>query len=171
MRESVTRNSVHCNARYNVHSFLHEHDIHISMADGWFERLVAALEADGRGMRALSLAAKCGPNYIQQMISNGKRPTVDKLLSILEVLGEGKALEILIGARLSKTDVDFIQLFSALDPSAKDAALSFFRTLLERQQNQAQPSDFLEKAVSKSQKPQPTQTLEAPFPDDEESGT
>ena len=171
MPEALARNSVQFNTRHNVHSFMHERDINSAMADGWFERLVAALEADGRGMRALSLAAKCGPNYIQQMISNGKRPTVDKLLAILDVLGEERALEILIGTRLSKTDIDFIQFFSKLDPSAKDVALSFFRTLLERQQTQVQSSDFPEKIASRSQELQQTQTLGTPLLNSEKSGT
>ena len=103
------------------------------MADDWYSRLVSAIRADGRDMRALSLAAKCGPNYIQQMIKDGKRPTVDKLMSILDVLGEAKTFEILTGAQLTAEDLEFVRLTSSLDGDAKRAALSFFQALQAKQ--------------------------------------
>lgn len=38
------------------------------MHDGWFERLVAVIKADERDMKALSLEAGFGQNYVQQMV-------------------------------------------------------------------------------------------------------
>lgn len=34
------------------------------MMEAWFDRLVRAVEADGRSLRALSLAIGAGPNYV-----------------------------------------------------------------------------------------------------------
>lgn len=111
------------------------------MAEQWFERLIAAVRADGRGMRTLSLAAKCGPNYIQQMIKDGKRPSVDKLLSILDALGQYKAFEILTGVSIPKEDFELIHLMNQIDAPAKQAAASFFRAFLDQQQMQSLKSN------------------------------
>ncbi|CUX19954.1 MULTISPECIES: hypothetical protein [Agrobacterium tumefaciens complex] len=128
-----TRNSVQVNARHNVHHFFYRRAMNAGMEKGWYDRLVEAIKADGRSERAISLEAKCGPNYVQQMISDGKRPTVDKLMSLLDVLGEAKAFEILTGQKLADEDLEFIRLSAGLDPAQKRAALAFFQTLLERQ--------------------------------------
>lgn len=103
------------------------------MENGWFDRLTDAIKADGRSIRAISLEAKCGPNYIQQMLKDGKKPTVDKLMAILRVLGDAKTFEILTGQKITKEDMEFIRLSAGLDEDAKRAALSFFQLLLTKQ--------------------------------------
>jgi hypothetical protein len=102
----------------------------------WFDRLEAAIKADGRDMKTISLAAKCGPNYVQQMLKERKRPGVDKFISIISVLGSAKAFEILTGQRLNDEDLEFIRLASLLEPEAKKAAVSFFQSLQAKQDTQ-----------------------------------
>lgn len=128
-----TRDSVQVNARHNVQHIFYWRAKNGDMEKGWYDRLVEAIKGDGRSERAISLEAKCGPNYVQQMISGGKRPTVDKLMALLDVLGEAKAFEILTGQKLVDEDLEFIRLSAGLDPAQKRAALAFFQTLLERQ--------------------------------------
>lgn len=99
------------------------------MDDSWFERLVAVIEADGRDMKALSREAGCGQNYVQQMIKNGKQPTVGRFVSLLAVLGRPASLHVILGADLSAEDEELIRLVSGLPDERKRKALAFFREL------------------------------------------
>lgn len=92
-----------------------------SMDDKWFERFVELIEADGRGMKAISLAAKCGENYVQQMVKNGKRPTVDKFMAILDVLGSASAVYVLTGFKLSSADLEIIKRLSSASAERRKA--------------------------------------------------
>ncbi|MGV1752822.1 hypothetical protein [Agrobacterium sp. CG674] len=135
-----TRYSVQVNARYNVQHKIYRRASKCVMKQGWYERLIEAIKSDGRSVRAISLEAKCGPNYVQQMMTDGKRPTVDKLMAILEVLGEARTFEVLTGEKIDDEDIEFIRLSSGLDSSQKKAALDFFRSLLTKQGDPA-PED------------------------------
>lgn len=120
-----TRNNVRRYPAWRVNGYI--------MNEDWFDRLEAAIKADGRDMKTISLAAKCGPNYVQQMLKERKRPGVDKFISIISVLGSAKAFEILTGQRLNADDLEFIRMASLLDPEAKKAAVSFFQSLKMKQ--------------------------------------
>lgn len=91
------------------------------MDENWFERLVELIEADGRGMKAISLAAKCGENYVQQMVRGGKRPTVDKFMAILGVLGSASAVYVLTGFKLSSADIEIIKVLSSENEEKRKA--------------------------------------------------
>lgn len=100
-----------------------------AMKEGWRERLVRAIEEDGRDMKAISLAAKCGPNYVQQIVTNGKAPGADRLVRLLQVLGRPASLHIILGAELTPEDEALVQAVSTLSPDQKATALAFFQTL------------------------------------------
>ncbi len=91
------------------------------MDDKWFDRFVDLIETDGRGMKAISLAAKCGENYVQQMVKNGKRPTVDKFMAILDVLGSASAVYVLTGFKLSSADLEIIKRLSSASEERRKA--------------------------------------------------
>lgn len=111
------------------------------MENTWFDRLIEAIKADGRDMRTISLAAKCGPNYVQQMIKDNKHPGIDRFIRIVNVLGASKAFHILTGKALSDADLEFLATASQLDEDTKKQAVSLFRTILEKQESQAQSLD------------------------------
>lgn len=111
------------------------------MENNWFDRLVEAIKADGRDMRTISLAAKCGPNYVQQMIKENKHPGVDRFIRIVNVLGATSAFQILTGQALSDADLEFLSTASKLDEDTKKKAVSLFRSILETQESQALPLD------------------------------
>lgn len=69
------------------------------MKSGWFERLVEVIEADDREYKAISQAAGLGQNYVQQLVKDGKDPTIGKFLAIMDVLGERHIEYIMTGAR------------------------------------------------------------------------
>ncbi len=69
------------------------------MKDGWKERLLKAIDADGRSDRAISLAAGLGPNFISQMRgtkgAGPKKPNIEYVRKIASALG--KELSSIIG--------------------------------------------------------------------------
>lgn len=111
------------------------------MNEDWFDRFVTAIREDGREMRAISLAAGCGPNYVQQITKNGKRPGVDRFVRILNVLGSASTLYILTGLQMSEDDEAFFRLAASMDPKLKKEALRFFRSLRDASGNKAPDPD------------------------------
>lgn len=69
------------------------------MIDDWRARLLKAIDEDGRSDRAISLAAKLGPNFISQMRGTKsaapKKPNIAYVQRIADVLG--KELTSIIG--------------------------------------------------------------------------
>ena len=99
------------------------------MKTGWFQRLIKAIEDDGRSYTAISLAAKCGQNYVQQMIHNGKEPGADRLARLLDALGGPSALYVLAGITATEDDLEVLRLIQDLPPDAKEQAIRFFAAL------------------------------------------
>lgn len=95
----------------------------------WFTRLSKAIRDDGRDMKAISKAAKCGQNYVQQMLKDGKEPGIDRFIRILATLGRPASLHIILGAELTAQDEELIRLISGLSDKQKQTALEFFRSL------------------------------------------
>lgn len=100
-----------------------------AMKDGWFERLVEAIETDSRSMKAISLAAGCGPAYVQQMVRYNKRPTVDRFIKLLKVLGRADSLYIILGADLTQQDEELYQVIVGMTDDQKRSAVAFLRSL------------------------------------------
>lgn len=70
------------------------------MKDGWRERLLAAIDADGRSDRAISLAAGLGPNFVSQMrgtkAAAPKKPNIEYVRKLAAALG--KEMSSIVGA-------------------------------------------------------------------------
>lgn len=99
------------------------------MKNDWFHRLVSAIEHDGRSLREISFAAKCGPNYVQQMIKDGKAPGSDRLGRLLDVLGSATSLYVLTGVKVSEEDLEVLRIIQSLPAEAKLKAIDFFSAL------------------------------------------
>ena len=99
------------------------------MKDGWLERLSEAINEDKRSMRALSLEAGLGPNFISQMFNDGKDPGGDKLLSILEVLDQSAIAYIFLGIRIGPDDLAMLREYSAIPEGARQRFREFLRAL------------------------------------------
>ena len=102
------------------------------MSETWFDRFVYALGQDRRSMREISMAAGCGPNYLQQVVKDRKQPTVDRLLRVLNQLGTTSILYVLTGATFTEEDEEFFRLVLSLDPELRTEALNFFRAMQGR---------------------------------------
>lgn len=98
------------------------------MRVGWLNRLIEAIDADGRDYKAISLAARCGQNYVQQMIKEGKEPGTERFVRLLGALGRVPSLYVILGTDLTPEDEELMALVATLSPEQKQAAIQFFRS-------------------------------------------
>lgn len=96
------------------------------MDKNWFPRLVTAIDADPRSKRKLSLDAGLGPNFVQQMITNGKQPGADKLQALLDVLGYSQMIYILTGIEMTEEDEEAVKAILSLPPALRQRAKDLF---------------------------------------------
>lgn len=89
------------------------------MSKTWRERLKAAVEADSRSARRISLEAGLGPNFLQQLFKDGKEPGFDKLSAVLGILGSSATLYVAAGIRLTPQAETFLRLALSLDDAQK----------------------------------------------------
>lgn len=133
MTRQSTRHSVSVNAHYNVQAMPAMACYRLSMQDGWYNRLLVAVEKDGRSKRDLSKAAGRGVNFVQQLFRNGKEPGADKLASLLDALGPEAALYVMTGLEMSAEDQALLQFLSNYGPEEKKAARAVIEAVLVRQ--------------------------------------
>lgn len=111
------------------------------MEKHWLQRLLAAISEDGRSMRAISAAAGCGPNFVQQLVATGREPGADHLARILDTLGRDAALYVMTGVKITEADLEFIRLLEVLSPESRADAVRFFRSLQSGADTQGPDSD------------------------------
>jgi lambda repressor-like predicted transcriptional regulator len=99
------------------------------MTAGWLDRLLIAVERDGRSLRKISSEAGLGPNFLQQMFKDRKEPGVEKLLAVLQVLGTASLLFVLTGRDFTRDDERFLRLVLDMKPAHRSAALAFLQTM------------------------------------------
>jgi len=103
--------------------------IKVMMEDGWFDRLCEVVIADKRSLRAISMEAGLGQNYLSQMISDGKAPGTEKLSSILRQFPGEIAPYVLLNIRITSADLSMLHRFSKMKPGAQAAFESFLGQL------------------------------------------
>lgn len=99
--------------------------------DEWWGRLRDAIEAaknSGRSYREISLEAKQGRNYVQQMMKNGKAPGADVVAKLCKALGVSIAY-VFTGARMTAEAEEMLVLFSRLDDEGKDSLLRLLKSM------------------------------------------
>jgi lambda repressor-like predicted transcriptional regulator len=62
-----------------------------NLSDNWRERLETALKDAGRSKRDVSLAAGLGPNYLHEVLTLGKEPSIKNLIAIAATLNTSVA--------------------------------------------------------------------------------
>lgn len=112
--------TIHAIACQSIHAITFERStlgraIFSAMDDAWFERLIEVIEEDHRSYREISLEAKLGENYVQQLIKNRKVPGTDKLLKMLSVIGFEKIYYVITGVRVPEGSDRFLRLAAKLD--------------------------------------------------------
>lgn len=91
----------------------------------WKERLAQAIDASGMSKRAVSLAAKAGPGYVHSILSEGKDPTVEKLMAVCDAISASPTY-ILYGVDVQPEDAELLAAMRE-DASTRDAVLSLLR--------------------------------------------
>ena len=97
------------------------------MANGWKHRLLKAIDADPRSDRAISKAAKLGPNFVNELRNKDKEPGIDKLMKLIAELG-ASATEILLDVEITPEDEDFLRLLRTLPESERALYLALLKS-------------------------------------------
>ena len=96
-----------------------------AMSDEWRIRLAAALKDSGKSKRAASLEAGLGSGYMHSILTEGKSPTIENLISVCKVLSVSPAY-IMYGVDIFPEDAEIIEAMRA-DKGTRDAILSLLR--------------------------------------------
>lgn len=96
------------------------------MMPGWRERLLAAVDADGRSDRAISLAAKLGPNFVNELRNAQKEPGVKKVLQLANELNVSLSL-LFLGSETTPEDEEFLALFRSASDAEREGLLALLR--------------------------------------------
>lgn len=101
----------------------------VAMTDGWFRRLLEAIDADGKSKRQLSLDAGLGPNFVSQMITSGKEPGIQKVQAILSCIGESTAVYVMTGIKIDSDGLEMLRGYTSLSPADQKNFKSLLRSL------------------------------------------
>lgn len=103
-----------------------------AMNSGWRKRLKQAIEADGRTLRSISLAAKLGPNFVTQFMTTGRTPSIEKFLKLTDTLGISPT-KVLTGVEISPEDEELLRLATSLSPAGRERLLQLFQEIQDRE--------------------------------------
>ena len=85
--------------------------------EGWKDRLAAAVQASGKSMRAISLAANVGHGYVFSILNEGKDPSVENLARICDAAG-ASLIYVLYGVEISP-ETERLMLLAEANPDAR----------------------------------------------------
>lgn len=97
--------------------------------DDWRSRLLRAVEADGRSDRAVSLAAKLGVNFVNELRNRDKEPGVEKVIRLARTLGLSLGY-VFSGVDISARDEADLQLFLSLPDEQRQTILHLARQIV-----------------------------------------
>ncbi|SDX99225.1 hypothetical protein [Roseicitreum antarcticum] len=103
------------------------------MNEAWLDRLLECVERDGRSMRAISIAAGNGPNWLQQVFKNKKDPGFNRLAKTLDILGTSATLYVISGTQMGDEDAELFQILLSVPPRVRAEALDLFRAIQSRE--------------------------------------
>lgn len=110
--------------------------------DDWRSRLMEAVQRDGRSMRAISIAAGHGPNYLQQVLRDQKDPGFGRVARILDVMGTSTMLYVISGTEITDEDAEMLRIVLSLPPTVRSEARDLFRAIQAREElPEPPPSD------------------------------
>lgn len=96
------------------------------MMPDWRDRLLEAVDRDGRSDRAISHAAKLGPNFVNELRNTDKEPGIKKVLKLAAEL-KLSTTYLFLGSELTPEDEELIRLLK----STSEAEQSVFRAALQ----------------------------------------
>jgi lambda repressor-like predicted transcriptional regulator len=111
---------------------MHQFITFSGMETAWRQRLIDAIERDGRSLRAISKAADLGPNFLFQMIDRGTMPSAQAVVSLCQVLGISLTY-VFTGAEMTPQDEELLRLSAGLVGEQKELLVQLARQLQERE--------------------------------------
>lgn len=97
------------------------------MATDWRERLLAAIKADGRSDRAISLAAGLGENFVSQLRNSETDPSTKRVLALAAVLNVSINQLFLGREDITPQDEELLNLLKTRSPEEQAALLTLWR--------------------------------------------
>lgn len=94
----------------------------------WRSRLLEAVDATEQSDRSISLRARLGPNFVNELRNTSKVPAIDKVLKLGAALGLSGAY-VVSGIELSQSDEELLQAFLSLDAENRRFLLDLARKL------------------------------------------
>lgn len=94
----------------------------------WRTRLLAAIDKDGRSDRAISLAAKLGPNFVNELRNTDKEPGVGKVIKLADEL-KLSSTYVFTGVNLTPEDQELLELFLKLSPESRTSLVALAQQL------------------------------------------
>lgn len=88
--------------------------------------MLAAVDADPRSDRAVSLAAGLGPNFVNQLRNSETEPGIKKILRLAEELNVSLAT-LFYGQDTTPEDEEFLSLLKSASAAERDGLLSLLR--------------------------------------------
>lgn len=104
------------------------------MGKTWRDRLLEAIEKDGRTPRAISLAANLGPNFLGQMIRRGTAPSTPAVVALCQVL-KISLTYLFTGVEMSPEDEELLSLSGNLPDERKALLIQMARSWQDGEQN------------------------------------
>jgi transcriptional regulator with XRE-family HTH domain len=104
------------------------------MMEAWQKRLEDSVRADGRKPRAISIAAGLGPNYLSEIFTKGKIPSVDNLLKLCAEL-HVSATFVLTGSEVTPESEEMLSLLAGLGAEEQATILALARQLAKASQS------------------------------------
>ena len=111
------------------------------MTTGWRERLLAAVDADPRPDRTISLAAGLGPNFINQLRHSNKQPGINNVLRLAEELQVSRSA-LFLGRDISADEEEFLTLLRSASDAQKSGLMLLLRGRVGRNIS-AEEEEFL----------------------------
>ncbi|TMV68149.1 XRE family transcriptional regulator [Thioclava sp. BHET1] len=93
--------------------------------EDWRARLSDAVAKSGRSKRSISLEAGLGAGYVHSILTEGKDPTINKLVEVCNAIGASVSY-ILYGVEVMPEDAEILRALQS-DPITRDAVLALLR--------------------------------------------
>jgi len=75
---------------------------------GWRKRLSDAVASSDKSKRAISLDSKNGPGYVHSILSEGKEPTIEKLMSVCDAVPVS-SMYVIFGVNVDASDLELLK--------------------------------------------------------------
>lgn len=96
------------------------------MVTGWRNRLIDAINADGRSDRAISLAAGLGPNFVNELRNQTKEPGVEKIMKLADELNVSLTY-LFMGSDVTAEDEAFLRLYRQYSDEERAGLLAILK--------------------------------------------